>query len=336
MSQALGSLVVLLSIGAAVAGIISPKLTLWWHPYPGRIRAMIFASGLLFVLTGLAMFIAPDTSLKDTGSPFAGAVLGMLIIAATWIRLPGRRKWVSVVLPEPATVDNSQELDAARSKIVGLLLARGAGVPIVKPVPTLDGIEAIRAGLEQGPRREFDRLFAEGQRHWSLFGQNAVNRMNFDHACQTATLAKHIWVLKTGPLPSETVPISLQPGEQCTWSRSCDRYDYKAVRSASYGGAGVSVRVAKGVTVRTGGGRITPRSHEEFQKIDTGSLYLTTKRLVFIGARESLALRLGEIAAFKQNGCDIEIGRARGRNIHYRISGAEMEFKILLDRVAPS
>lgn len=62
----------------------------------------------------------------------------------------------------------------------------------------------------------------------------------------------------------------------------------------TYKGGGLSVRVAKGVYLRAGGGQSDPS--ESVENISAGRLFVTTKRLVFHGHSKSTTLRLGDIA----------------------------------------
>ena len=65
----------------------------------------------------------------------------------------------------------------------------------------------------------------------------------------------------------------------------------RAVSRGVYGGP--SIRVAKGLTIRVGG--FQAQSHEELKDIDTGTLVLTTKRLVFSGNKRSVENMLAKL-----------------------------------------
>jgi hypothetical protein len=66
------------------------------------------------------------------------------------------------------------------------------------------------------------------------------------------------------------------------------------------GGAGVSVRVAKGVRIRTGGGRgvgYTVVDGTQMQTEDEGILAVSSQRLVFLGGRKTIEVPYTKIAA---------------------------------------
>jgi hypothetical protein len=65
------------------------------------------------------------------------------------------------------------------------------------------------------------------------------------------------------------------------------------------GGAGVSVRVAKGVRVRTGGGRgvgYTVIDGTQMQTEDEGILAVSSQRLVFLGSRKTIEVSYTKLA----------------------------------------
>lgn len=73
----------------------------------------------------------------------------------------------------------------------------------------------------------------------------------------------------------------------------------RAVRQTVGGYGGPSFRVAKGVSFRFGGVSARSESHEELRKIDQGTLLLTNKRLVFIGAKRTINIDLKKIIAIE-------------------------------------
>ncbi len=97
----------------------------------------------------------------------------------------------------------------------------------------------------------------------------------------------------TSVIPSVSAPIRLGDGEVCclalpgTWSR-------RQKGRRRYKGAGLSVRAAKGVWLRGGGGQSDPVLSVE--KISDGRLLVTTERVVFHGNAKSTTVNLSDIA----------------------------------------
>jgi len=81
---------------------------------------------------------------------------------------------------------------------------------------------------------------------------------------------------------------------------------------------GVRIRVAKGLylTPRVGGGTIK-QTETKIEKIDAGELYLTSKRLVFIGEKKTVTVPLKKIFAVEQFADAIKIGREGKQKAEY-------------------
>ena len=73
-------------------------------------------------------------------------------------------------------------------------------------------------------------------------------------------------------------------------------------RSVSEGRAfygGPTIRLAKGVSLRTGVAKGRGESHEELRNVDQGVLTLTSKRLVFSGGKRTLTIELARIVSME-------------------------------------
>lgn len=69
----------------------------------------------------------------------------------------------------------------------------------------------------------------------------------------------------------------------------------RAVRYTKGGGSGASIRVAKGVTIKTGGGKSKSESVDEIKKIDIGTLTITNKRIIFSGNIKTISIDLNKL-----------------------------------------
>ncbi|HOB18297.1 MAG TPA: hypothetical protein PKK74_06355 [Candidatus Methanoculleus thermohydrogenotrophicum] len=73
----------------------------------------------------------------------------------------------------------------------------------------------------------------------------------------------------------------------------------RSVRKTYGGGGGPSIRIAKGVYFRTSGFGSRSESHEEIKAIDSGTLTLTNRRLVFAGGKRTINFPLKKIVGLK-------------------------------------
>lgn len=91
-----------------------------------------------------------------------------------------------------------------------------------------------------------------------------------------------LWRIENGQLPVYDVPLTLQRGEQCHFVSRASWHELRTrtVR-VDYAGPTASIRICKGVRYRVGS--ITPRriTKEELTHIDDGTVYITSKRIIF-------------------------------------------------------
>jgi len=83
----------------------------------------------------------------------------------------------------------------------------------------------------------------------------------------------------------------------------------RSVRTTYGGGGGPSFRIAKGVYFRTGGFAARSESHEEIKAIDSGTLTLTNRRVVFAGKKRTINFSLGKIVGMEPYRDGIAISR---------------------------
>lgn len=74
-------------------------------------------------------------------------------------------------------------------------------------------------------------------------------------------------------------------------------YEPRQVRTYVGGSNGVSFRVAKGVTVRTGAYRGHAEYSSELRQTDTGDFIITSSRLVFAGGQRTVVMDFDDIVA---------------------------------------
>lgn len=99
------------------------------------------------------------------------------------------------------------------------------------------------------------------------------------------------------PLPVVPCSLMLSDGEVCHY---CEKASYVKIRNQvvgySGGNAGISVRVAKGITYRTGRSAGTPIRGNITEKND-GYLQVTNKRIVFTGITASFDKKIKNLSS---------------------------------------
>lgn len=130
--------------------------------------------------------------------------------------------------------------------------------------------------------------------------------------------------IQAGVLPElASVPVVLSEGEVAHFYAPARRYitKTKAVGRTGSGG-GVSVRVAKGVSVRTGGGA-SQTVYDDVTDSFGGVVVLTNRRIVFLAKQNGFDCKLSAISAILPEGNGLMI-QAGAKN--YRLAVAQQGY----------
>lgn len=106
-----------------------------------------------------------------------------------------------------------------------------------------------------------------------------------------------------GTLPKvDNSPVMLADGETAVYACRAERIETKNRKiGTTEGGAGVSFRVAKGVSLRTGGTG-SKSVYGDVEMIHAGEFVVTTNRVVFVAASRAFEEKLSNISAVTIDG----------------------------------
>jgi hypothetical protein len=145
---------------------------------------------------------------------------------------------------------------------------------------------------------------------------------------------KLFWTLENKPLPELDVDINLQKGEVCHHTEVVEWLEERTVtKSIRYGGPAVSIRIMKGVYYRAGGYNIEKVTAEEIKYIDSGTLYVTNKRIIFTGTKKNSNIRIDRILYIKPYSDAILVSKDSGKNPVFQVSGNAEILALILGRV---
>jgi len=106
-----------------------------------------------------------------------------------------------------------------------------------------------------------------------------------------------------GGLPAVDANVMLKRGEAAFYSAPTTLFETRAVRHHVAGHGGV--RVARGVWI--GGTRGRAESHQEWRRIDDGSLTVTNQRIIFDGRKTNRTVPLDKLISFDTGLGEVEI-----------------------------
>lgn len=137
---------------------------------------------------------------------------------------------------------------------------------------------------------------------------------------------RRLWQIDNGALEPIAVDITLFKGERCYLEALASWYELRTrTTSISYGGPVVSFRIAKGIRYRLG--NVTPIRHtrDELTLIDSGAIYITDRRVIFMGSKRNSTLRFTSLLGFTPYTDGVELEKSTGRSPVLTISGTEID-----------
>ncbi|RIV31532.1 hypothetical protein D2V08_13885 [Flagellimonas lutimaris] len=118
------------------------------------------------------------------------------------------------------------------------------------------------------------------------------------------------WTIENGELPIYTnPPINIQKSENLYFMGRVNWQEQRRVtKRINYGGPTARIKIAKGVYYRMGSIAAKSVSEDVWKVIDSGNLYLTNKRIIFMGSKGNKTIRLNKVLDITpyKNGVDIQ------------------------------
>lgn len=105
-----------------------------------------------------------------------------------------------------------------------------------------------------------------------------------------------MWRIRCGEMPTIPAEVNLQRAEVCYFTTAADWHETRRVRTGiSYAGPTMRIKIAKGLYWRMGHFRGVPMTNDTLMKIDSGTVYLTNKRIIFAGTMKNASIKLDKI-----------------------------------------
>ncbi|MFW5757230.1 MAG: hypothetical protein ACOCYO_00965 [Bacteroidota bacterium] len=180
-----------------------------------------------------------------------------------------------------------------------------------------------------------ERLSPEEENHLNEIAQSLGLKIHFtDQTQKTLARYKLYWQIENGELPVLEPDIKIQKSENLYFTTYVDWQEQRKVtKRYNYAGPTARIKIAKGIYYRIGSIGIQPVSKDLWRTIDSGQIYLTNKRLIFMGVKGNKTIRLNRILNIEpfQNGVDIQ--KDTGRSPFLRFSDNTDIFALILLRL---
>jgi len=178
------------------------------------------------------------------------------------------------------------------------------------------------------------RLSPEEDRELREIAESLMIEPKMNEATQgTLNRYRLFWTLENGELTPRDVNINLQRNEYCYFSTHTEWHEQRTVTQRVYtGGTSARIKIAKGVYYRVSSASSQRVTSEEWKPIDSGTLYVTNKRILFIGSKKNNQIRLDKVLSFTPYSNAVQIDKDTGRSPLLYFSDTEV-FCILLARM---
>jgi hypothetical protein len=139
------------------------------------------------------------------------------------------------------------------------------------------------------------------------------------------------WRVENGDIPTIDVPINLQKGERAYWKGQVEWHELRTrTTRIGYSGPTLSIPIVKGLRWRVGSFAPHRMTREELTRIDSGILYVTSKRIIFDGSLKNNSLRYSSILSFQVFSDGIAVDKASGRSPYFLFQGDPEPLAVIL------
>jgi hypothetical protein len=145
---------------------------------------------------------------------------------------------------------------------------------------------------------------------------------------------KLYWQIENSELPVIDTDINIQKTEKLHFQTNVKWLEQRRVtKRVNYGGPTARIKIAKGVYYRVGSVNVQRISEDVWQTIDTGKIYLTNKRLIFMGTKGNKIIAINKILDIEpfRNGIDIQ--KESGKSPFLEFSNNVDIFSMILVRL---
>lgn len=194
---------------------------------------------------------------------------------------------------------------------------------------------------QQFMQMQFDKIVADGKispDEWeelTAIAKNLDDNMKFDEKTKAKVeKLKFYWLIENGELPVKEVSINLQKNEHCYFTSNADWLENRTVTNRiNYGGPTARIKIIKGVYYRAGSIGVQRITSEQLQLIDSGKLYITNKRIIFVGNKKNSNIQLSKILSINPFSDGVSIEKDSGKSPIFRLSANADILAMILGRV---
>jgi hypothetical protein len=180
-----------------------------------------------------------------------------------------------------------------------------------------------------------ERLSPEEESEMHDIADSLGIELSFDDNTQQALDRFRLyWQIENGQLPEIKPDINLYKGEKLYFKGHAEWVEHKQVtRRFNYGGPTARIKLAKGIYYRAGSLGVNRTTEDVWQHLDSGIIYLTERRIIFMGQRGNKNIRLNKILTFNPYSNGVDIQKSTGKSPFLEFSHNVDIFSMILARL---
>jgi len=134
---------------------------------------------------------------------------------------------------------------------------------------------------------------------------------------------KTLWLIENSDIPIVEADIMLQKSEQCYFNGFADLYENRKItKSVGYAGPTFRMKIVKGVYFRAGNVGISRQTEDRLTLIDSGKLFITNKRILFVG-KTNKTIKYNQIIDLTPYTDGVEIVKDAGKSPTFLLKDAD-------------
>lgn len=211
-----------------------------------------------------------------------------------------------------------------KKKLEATSKALGMSDALIKKVHSAAAIAAVQAAYTTALA---DRRFTtDEEAHVTALATALGVTMKMDEETKRIVARSRLMAhIEDGDLPTITVRILLQRGEACHFAADVAHHEMRTVtKRINYSGPMASIKIMKGLRWRIGSVSVQRVTRDVLTQLDTGRMYLTSKRIIVDGSKKNVSIPFGKITKFTVFKDGLQIEKASGRDV-YLLGEADWE-----------
>ncbi len=233
------------------------------------------------------------------------------------------KKFIDKIVQDEKYSD--EEKNILNSLLTTLSVPQEEFIKILKKAFEARVHEIIKAGIKDG-----EWSIEEEERLMNFAKEFNIELRLDENTLQIIERMHMVWKINNNLLESIPVDINLRKGEACYYILDVELYTYKKeTKYVSHVGPLVTFRIIRNLYLTGGTKSMRKEEKEILKKEDSGRLYITNHRLIFVASRNSLSIKYSDILKIDTYSDGLVLYREKGKPLVFMAKDSEVASLII-------